>query len=325
MKKIIRKIKKNSEQEEKEKDKVKEKEDMINNDEIINSDENDFLYKKGHIFNDICSSCGAPIVNIKYICVICPDCFLCQKCEQVHIHPVLKCKSVQLSSLKSVYIYMNKRNNVIQSFLKNEKDSSVFGLFQDIFSGKYEINLSSACKQITMRPNKTLKIPIIIQNLSATKIECKILQLYLLAKNIKDLKVYDNELDLVINKREQNDIFITVESNNHIGEYNINIELFSIKNIKLKSNVLNFTIIVNEDQEEEELNEMFKDYLDIIASEKETKIGIKKIMENEKIKENPITILQFLKNNKNDVEKTLENLLSKNLDNNIIEKNLYKV
>lgn len=321
MKKNISKIKKNSEQEEKE----KEKEDKINNDEIINSDENDFVYKKGHIFNDTCSSCGSPIVNIKYICVICPDCFLCQKCEQVHIHPVLKCKSVQLSSLKSVYIYMNKRNNVIQSFLKNEKDSSVFGLFQDIFSGKYEINLSSSYKQITMRPNKTLKIPIIIQNLSTTKIECKILQLYLLAKNIKDLKVYDNELDLVINKREQNDIFITVESNNHIGEYNINIELFSIKNIKLKSNVLNFTIIVNEDQEEEELNEMFKDYLDIIASEKETKIGIKKIMENEKIKENPITILQFLKNNKNDVEKTLENLLSKNLDNNNIEKNLYKV
>lgn len=321
MKKIISKIKKNSEQEEKE----KEKEDKINNDEIINSDESDFVYKKGHIFNDTCSSCGSPIVNIKYICVICPESFLCQKCEQVHIHPVLKCKSVQLSSLKSVYIYMNKRNNVIQSFLKNEKDSSVFGLFQDIFSGKYEINLSSSYKQITMRPNKTLKIPIIIQNLSATKIECKILQLYLLAKNIKDLKVYDNELDLVINKREQNDIFITVESNNHIGEYNINIELFSIKNIKLKSNVLNFTIIVNEDQEEEELNEMFKDYLDIIASEKETKIGIKKILENEKIKENPITILQFLKNNKNDVEKTLENLLSKNLDNNNIEKNLYKV
>ena len=215
---------------------------------------------------------------------------------------------------------MNKRNNVIHSFLKNEKDSSVFGLFQDIFSGKYEINLTSACNKITMRPNKTLKIPITIQNLSSSKIECKTLKLYLISKNIKDLKVYNNELDLEINKREQNDVFITIDSNNHIGEYNFSVELYSIKNIKLKSNALNFTIIVNEDKEEEELNNFFKDYLNIIVNSKETKMGIKKIMENEKIKENPITILQFLKNNNNDVDKTIENLISKNenIDKNIL-------
>ena len=315
MEKILGKNNKNSEQ------KDKEKEDDILNNEFINLDGKDSIYKKENLFNDICSSCGGNITNIKYICVICPDYILCQKCEQIHIHPVLKCKSVQLSSLKSVYIYMNKRNNIIQSFLKNEKDSSVFGLFQDIFSGKYEINLSTFCNKITMRPNKTLKIPITIQNISSTKIECKLLQLYLIAKNIKDLKVYNNELDLVINKREQNDIYIIVESNNHIGEYNFNVELYSIKNIKLKSNILDFTIIVNEDKEEEELNDMFKDYLNIIVTSKETKMGIKKIMENENIKENPITILQFLKNNDNDVEKTIENLISKNNNDNI-NKNL---
>ena len=315
MEKILGKNSKNSEQ------KDKEKEDDILNNEFINLDGKDSIYKKENLFNDICSSCRGNITNIKYICVICPDYILCQKCEQIHIHPVLKCKSVQLSSLKSVYIYMNKRNNIIQSFLKNEKDSSVFGLFQDIFSGKYEINLSTFCNKITMRPNKTLKIPITIQNISSTKIECKLLQLYLIAKNIKDLKVYNNELDLVINKREQNDIYIIVESNNHIGEYNFNVELYSIKNIKLKSNILDFTIIVNEDKEEEELNDMFKDYLNIIVTSKETKMGIKKIMENENIKENPITILQFLKNNDNDVEKTIENLISKNNNDNI-NKNL---
>ena len=287
MKKILGKISKNSEQ------KDKEKEGDIENQGVINLDGKDSIYKKETLFNDICTSCGGKITNIKYICVICPDCILCQKCEHIHIHPVLKCKSVQLSSLKSVYIYMNKRNNIIQSFLKNEKDSSVFGLFQDIFSGKYEINLSASCSKMTMRPNKTLKIPITIQNLSSTKIECKLLQLCLIAKNIKDLKVYNNELDLVINKREQNDIYMIVDSNNHVGEYNFNIELYSIKNIKLKSNILDFTIIVNEDEEEEELNDMFKDYLNIIVTSKETKMGIKKIMENENIKDNPVTILQF--------------------------------
>ena len=314
MKKIISKLKKNSNTE-------KETEiENVDKDEIINLDGKDLIIKKEHPFNEICKSCGGQIKNIKYICVICPDCILCQKCESIHIHPVLKCKSIQLSSLKSVYIYMNKRNQVIQSFLKNEKDSSVFGLFQDIFSAKYEINLSSPINKITMRPNKSIKIPITIQNLSSTKIECKLLQLYLLAKNIKDLKIYNYEIDLVINKREQNDIYMTVESNNHIGEYNFNVELYSIKNIKLKSNVLNFNIIVNDDEEEEELNEAFKDYLNIVVASKETKMGIKKIMENEEIKEDPITIFQFLKNNNNNVVKTIENLISKNSDN--INKNI---
>ena len=314
MKKIISKLKKNSNTE-------KETEiENVDKDEIINLDGKDLIIKKEHPFNEICKSCGGQIKNIKYICVICPNCILCQKCEQIHIHPVLKCKSIQLSSLKSVYIYMNKRNKVIQSFLKNEKDSSVFGLFQDIFSAKYEINLSSPINKITMRPNKSIKIPITIQNLSSTKIECKLLQLYLLAKNIKDLKIYNYEIDLVINKREQNDIYMTVESNNHIGEYNFNVELYSIKNIKLKSNVLNFNVIVNDDEEEEELNEAFKEYLNIVVASKETKMGIKKIMENEEIKEDPITIFQFLKNNNNNVEKTIENLISKNSDN--INKNI---
>ena len=317
MKKFFSKIKKNTNKDEKEKENENEK---IENDEIIILDGKDLIIKKEHPFNDICKSCGGPIKNIKYICVICPDYILCQKCEQVHIHPVLKCKSIQLSTLKSVYIYMNKRNKVIQSFLKNEKDSSVFGLFQNIFSVKYEINLSTPFTKITMRPNKTLKIPITIQNLSSTKIECKLLQLYLLAKNIKDLKVYNYEVDLIINKREQNDIYMTVESNNHVGEYNFSVELYSIKNIKLKSNSLNFNIIVNDDEEEEELNDMFKDYLNIVIASKETKMGIKKIMENENIKEDPIIIFQFLKNNNNNVEKTIENLISKNSDN--VDKNI---
>ena len=317
MKKILGKFKKNSEPKEKEE---KEEKGKKENEEFINLDGRDLIYKKEQLFDEKCKSCNKHITNIKYICVICPDCVLCQKCEQTHIHPVLKCKSIQLSSLKSVYIYMNKRNNVIQSFLKNEKDSSVFGLFQDIFSAKYELNISTPCNKITMRPNKTIKIPITIQNLSATKIECKLLQLYLIAKNIKDLKVYNYEIDLDINKREQNDIYLCVESNNHCGEYNFCVELYSIKNIKLKCNALDFNIVVNEDNEEEELNNYFKDYLNIIITSKETKKGIKKIMENENIKENPITILQFLKNNDNNVEKTIDNLNTKNNDS--IHKNI---
>ena len=279
--------------------------------EYIDKGGRDIIELKDHPFNEECSVCKSKIINKKYICIICPNCILCPKCEQIHIHPVLKCKSSQLSTLKDVYIYMNKRNIVIQSFLKNGKDSSVFG-FLDIFSGKYEIQLSTNFDKITMRPNKSIYIPITLQNLSGTKLECKQLELFLIGKNTKDLKVYNKELDLVINKREQNDVNILVESNNHTSEYKFTIELYSIKNIKLKTNNLEFNIIVNNDEEEEELNQFFKDYPNIIITSKETKLGIKKIMEKESIKEDPITILQFLKNNNNDIDKTIQNLSSMN-------------
>ena len=67
-------------------------------------------------------------------------------------------------------------------------------------------------------------------------------------------------------------------------------------------------------------SKLFKDYLNIIVTSKETKMGIKKIMENEKIKENPITIFQFLKNNNNDVDKTIANFISikENMEKNIL-------
>ena len=280
--------------------------------EYVDMGGRDIIEQKEHPFNEKCSVCGSHITAKKYICVICPNFTLCSKCEEIHIHPVLKCKSCQLSALKDVFIYMNKRNMVIQSFLKNEKDSSGFKLFQDIFSDKYEIKLSTECKKITMRPNKTLRIPITLQNLASNKVECKLLQLFLIAKNTQDLKVYNKELDIVINKREANDLFIVVDSNNHSSEYNFIVELYSIKNIKLKANNLEFNVIVNNDEEEEELNEQFKDYPTIIVTSKETKSGIKKIMENKWIKEDPITILQFLKNNNNDIDKTIDNFATIN-------------
>ena len=103
-----------------------------------------------------------------------------------------------------------------------------------------------------MRPNKQIKISITLQNLSSNKVEFKLLQL-LLIKKIKNLKVYNKELDIVINKSEH-DIFILVEGNNHFSEYNFIIDLYSIKNVKLKINFLELKIIVNDKEPEEELN-----------------------------------------------------------------------
>ena len=89
------------------------------NSNYISMEGRDLIKNRKHPFNLNCSVCNSQITINKYICVICPKCILCPKCEEIHIHPVLKCKSSQLSTLKDVYIYINKRNMVVQSFLKN--------------------------------------------------------------------------------------------------------------------------------------------------------------------------------------------------------------
>ena len=104
------------------------------NEQFVDMEGRDIIQKKENLFNEVCSVCDSQLTNKKYICIICQDCILCPKCEEIHIHPVLKCKSSQLSTLKDVFIYMHKRNKVIHSFVKNEKDFTMFGLINNIFN-----------------------------------------------------------------------------------------------------------------------------------------------------------------------------------------------
>ncbi len=59
------------------------------------------------------------------------------------------------------------------------------------------------------------------------------------------------------------------------------------------------------------MNEYFKDYPKILIEPKNIKKGVKKIYEDTKNKHNPITILQFLKNNKGNVDDTFFELSNK--------------
>ena len=72
-------------------------------------------------FDESCSICNSKIYFNKYICIVC-DCVLCPKCEINHEHPVLKCKFSQLSSLESIYIYINTKNQEV----KNNRNNSSF-------------------------------------------------------------------------------------------------------------------------------------------------------------------------------------------------------
>ena len=282
--------------------------------EFVNLDENLVKKPENAPFDEFCSICSSKIYYSKYICVVCKDCILCQKCENEHKHPVLKCKFRQLSTLEDVFIYMNTYNPEIKNKINNDG-----GFLSNIFSNKYEVKIECNSYSFSMRPNSKKFIPISIQNLSSCELDCLTNKVVLFGRNNKDLKIYTVHLDNKINKSEQIDTFITIESNHICKVYDFTIEIYSLILNKLKSNILNFKVEINNDKEDEELNNYFKEYPKITIESKNIKKGVKKILEDTNNKFDPITVMQYLKNNKGNIDETFANL-NNNINNfNIID------
>ena len=136
----------------------------------------------------------------------------------------------------------------------------------------------------------------------------------LFARNNKDLKVYTNLLDDKMNKNEKKIVFVKIESNDIGKVYDFTIEAFSTA--KMKSNVLNFKVEVNDDEEDENLNKYFSetypDFREILIETTVIKKGVKKLMENTNNKFEHDAILKCLKNNKGNVDEAFYELNKSN-------------
>ena len=285
----------------------------IENSDLEFVDINENFTKKPNTapFDDICSMCSSKIYFKKYICIVCRDCVLCQDCQEEHLHPIIKCKQTQLSTVQDIYNYLKNSNNKIKQ-ISNQKTKK-YGIFGNLFSEKYELKLNCNALNFSMRPNKKINIPITVQNLSNVPFNCEQNNLILFARNNKDLKVYEKKVGQILNKKEQIDVNMILESNDMCKIYYFTIELYTSEEIKLKSNILSFTLEVNNDEEDEILNEEFKDFPKVIVMNKNIKKGIKKILEDKSITQDPVLVMQFLSNNKGDIEKTIQNLKSMNI------------
>lgn len=280
--------------------------------EFVNLEENFSKKPEDALFDDCCSICSSKIYYIKYICVICKDCILCPKCEIEHEHPTLKCKFPQLSTLKDIYIYINTKNSEI----KNNKNAG--GFLSDIFNNKSELKLECNSYQFSMRKNSKKIIPIVVYNLSGNDFDLKKNKIIIFARNNKDLNVHTKFLEGIMNKNDNLKIYVTVESVDICKTYDFTLELFSNSNAKLKSNELKFKVEINEDNDDDKLNEFFEKYQDfpeIFIEPANIKNAVKKILENTSTKFEPINILKSLKNNKGNIEETLNELSNKKINN----------
>ena len=280
--------------------------------EFVNLEENFSKKPEDALFDDCCSICSSKIYYIKYMCVICKDCILCPKCEIEHEHPTLKCKFPQLSTLKDIYIYINTKNSEI----KNNKNAG--GFLSDIFNNKSELKLECNSYQFSMRKNSKKIIPIVVYNLSGNDFDLKKNKIIIFARNNKDLNVHTKFLEGIMNKNDNLKIYVTVESVDICKTYDFTLELFSNSNAKLKSNELKFKVEINEDNDDDKLNEFFEKYQDfpeIFIEPANIKNAVKKILENTSTKFEPINILKGLKNNKGNIEETLNELSNKKINN----------
>lgn len=267
-------------------------------------------------FDDVCSMCSSKIYYKKYICVICPNCVLCEKCQEEHLHPIIKSTKAQFSNLRDIYNYLKNNNDDIKTQFNTSNKK--LGFFNKIFTDKYELKLNCNSLNFAMRPDQKFKIPITIQNLSKTAFDCGKHKLFLFARNNKDLKVHEKSVSNVLNIKQQIDVNMILESNDVLKTYYFSIELYTLEDIKLKSNVLSFTVEVNDDVEDELLNEEFQEYPKIIVMDKNIKKGVKQILEDKSITQEPVIVMQFLVNNKGDIEKTIKNLKTMNKNKIII-------
>jgi hypothetical protein len=283
----------------------------IQNSDLEFVDINENFSKKPNTapFDEACSICSSKIYFKKYICIVCRDCILCQSCQAEHLHPMLKCKQSQLSSVQDIYNYLKHNNNEIKQISNNNNKKKGKGFF-GLFSEKYELKLNCNALNFSMRPNKRINIPITIQNLSNVPFNCEENNLILFARNNKDLKVYEKKVGQILNKQEQIDINMVLESNDFCKIYYFTIELYTSEEIKLKKNILSFQLEVNNDEDDEILNEEFKDYPKVIVMSKNIKNGVKKILEDKSITQDPVTVMQFLTNNNGNIEETIKNLKS---------------
>jgi len=228
-------------EEEKNNNYLLEKVDNIEKDKEKNNVSKDAILKNIFI-KESCSICRQSLKNQKYICAICKNVLLCDSCEEKHNHPCLIYKTPFISSIKETY-----------NFIANNYPS-----YSNLLAKKSQRNLSislMADKNIYLRKNKGVLIPIKIMNNSSITVDSK--DFIVLIKQNKIINIsYNSNSYFKISPNSSYVLTLKCITPDVLCKEDMIAEIFSNKYV-LKPNEnlrINFSIEINEDDEEEDLN-----------------------------------------------------------------------
>ena len=259
------------------------------------------IKKKEKIFiNDECSLCKKKLEDVKYICSICDNVILCDKCEINHLHPLVKYKNLLFSeNIQSIINYQNCKNkdlNGKQSFLQKIIGNKL---------NKIQIIPGLINNQIYMRPNQARIFQLKIINQSDINIKAN--QLFLILKNYDNLNIkYKSSLGSIEPKKGFL-LNIEIKSNTDVKNYQITAEVYS-SDFKFQSEALIINIIINNDDEDDQLNNRLKEYPDLFLIPKEQKKKIISIFDEQLSVKPPNQIYAILLKHKWNVEEALDDL-----------------
>lgn len=276
--------------------------------ENINQQPNSISHTTTSFSQETCDICNNPLQNIKYICLLCDSLTICTFCEKDHPHSVIKYKTHFLSDISRTYAFIHSKQPSIKNnksfindlLIKKEKDISLENEFDSF---------------ISMRPNKEVRIPIIIHNNSKGIISSK--DFTLIVKNYKKVNmIFDFPTkNVVIEPGNFLLVFLICQSQFQCTEEKIWVELYS-KEFQVKQSSkssLRLVINVNEDGEDEQLAKIFNAYPKIQALKKEYKSMILTLMNDKLTSKSPNEIYDILKKYKWNVNRAFDKLNDKHI------------
>ena len=243
--------------------------DLINDVFIDEKGESKGKKEEKNIFeNELCMKCNSPLLSKKYICIICTHLIICIKCEKKHEHPCILFKSKFISSLKDIYNFMNKQYESLATSTKKQKKNVIINFFGD--------------KNICLRPNKGVLLPIQITNQTDTTIFSN--DIMFLVKGNKYLNIsYDIYMKYKIPPNQTYILKFKCLTQNKLCKEVITIEIFSNRYIlkENKNSKVMLNIEINNDTSEEDLNLNLNYNEMIILYNKEHKKLLLSLTENE--------------------------------------------
>ena len=254
-----------------------------------------------NIFNsEVCTFCFNAMTSCKYICSICENCGLCEKCEAIHLHPCFKYKTEFLSNLTDTYKYID-RNYSYHIPIDSKKMTK-------LIRKEYNLKIIPMTDlKFTLRPNKIFDIPVKVLNLSDSDINSS--QFMVVVKNNKLINIsYEIDKIFDIKPNEEYELKLICRTPNTNTLEQINIEIYSDQ-LKIRmSSRLNFDleIEINKDENDDKINEeLFYDKYAIFHSKMHKKIIISMIYFNAEWKDDLKNVCQVLRDNNWDINKSI--------------------
>ena len=279
---------------------IKNDNDKINEQNQININEPKEIFETCNICKNIIKE------NIKYECCICDHNIICEKCEENHEHPCIKFKKDKsfLHTLKDCYSFITQK----QSF-----DSLIpIKYIKNIFNNTYDLSIQLEIDDhIEFGKNQTIDIPFKIRNLSEYTVSSD--DFIIILKNYSIVNIsYNTKERFEIKPKNFITKILKCSSKDILGKETINMEIYSPK-IKIRQNAFikeDIEIIISDDEENYELNKKFMFYPNIQLLNKLRKKMLLYVIEKHFVDKSITQIYESLKNNKWDLDVTLNQLKS---------------